>query len=205
MLSNLARALHGVALVVKNTPIPLMNTQIYLSQQVLHHYGLLAADLKSDTNTPLSFDWSCLWRCDYLIGTEDTGEHIFLFTNAVTRYSILLTENEEDIHLLLDAFHDQLMQRFQPLNDDHTTLQWWNKLDLFSDSAATLKSQMDVIAETCVDRLIACDGQLDYAENHVNNMQGGNYSPKQKTSYQMDLATSTSMRHNKKTANGSLS
>ncbi len=179
-----------------------MITQIYLSQQVLHHYGLSADDLKSDNDTPLSFDWSCLWRCDYLIGTEDTGEHVFLFTNAVTRYSILLTENEEDIHLLLEAFHDQLMQRFKSRDKEHTILRWWDKLDLFSDSAAILKNRMDVISEICVDRLIASNGQLDYAENHVNNTQTGSFSPQQRTRYQMSLAMS--IRQNKKAATGGL-
>lgn len=171
-----------------------MNTQLYLSQEVLDHFELSATDLKSDTATPLSFDWSCLWRCDHLIGTEDTGEHVFLFTNAVTQYSILLTDTEADIHLLLDAFHDQLQQRFQAEEEEHSALQWWGKLDLFSDSAPSLERQMNGIAETCIVELLASDGQLDFAENHINNIQMGTFSPQQKTVRQMDLATTTRLK-----------
>ncbi|WP_018969392.1 hypothetical protein [Rubritalea marina] len=162
-----------------------MTTQLYLSHQVQTHFELNPFKLKKDTETILAFDWRAMWRCELLISTESNDEHVFIFTNAVTRYSILLVERDHEIHNLLHAFHEQLIALFGDTLESQDFDQWLMQLDLLSDSATSLDDQMRQIADLSITQLGAHDADISAAEHAVNNVRHDLTSPMQRTQSQL--------------------
>lgn len=86
-----------------------MHFQIYFSSTAQEHFDIPSAELVKDSETKLSIDWWSMWRCDFLIETEDGSQQFFLFTNAATRFSLIIASLGKDLESFIQTFQQTLV------------------------------------------------------------------------------------------------
>lgn len=86
-----------------------MHLQIYLSGATQKHFGISANQIPKDTEIEISPSWWSLWRCEYLASTEDSSQHLFLFTNESTRFSLIVPSEDNDMDGFLNDFQNTML------------------------------------------------------------------------------------------------
>lgn len=146
-----------------------MKIQLYLSAEVINHFAISAQDTQSDTATPLSANWRALWRCDHIISTEDEQEHLFLFTNAVTHYNLIMVDRNHDFASLLGSFRQHLAlalhEHGQPFNQQALE----SEFQLLHGTPTPLTQGMNGIKELAIDCLLSNGADIEATELCINN------------------------------------
>ncbi len=87
--------------------------RIYLSGRVQKLFGLKPSALVKDTETENApSTWLSLWRCEHLT-SDDSGQHLFLFTHATTFFSIVVYQQELNLDKCLNQFREELIYQLR--------------------------------------------------------------------------------------------
>ena len=147
----------------------LPDIQLYLSDSVLLHFQLPQHELLPDTQTPLSSHWASLWRCDLIASTEDGHEHLLLFTNAVTHFSLISLDRNHNFQTLLATFHQHfilaLCEHGHPFPSNESPE---IEIQLLTGNTPQLERIMDDKISLAIDHLYANDVNLDLTEHSLN-------------------------------------
>ncbi|MFC5050140.1 hypothetical protein ACFPK9_05915 [Rubritalea spongiae] len=152
-----------------------MKIQLYLSGEVQAHFSISPQDLQSDAKTPLSSDWRSLWRCDHLISTDDGLEHLFIFTNAVTHFSLIMVDRASDFQSMLGSFQQHFALALHEHGQDFENQQIEIDCQLLTDTPGPMNLRMQLIADLSIECLLANDANIDITEEWVNNYESLSY------------------------------
>lgn len=145
-----------------------MQIQLYLSDEVQDHFDISPQDIQSDSATPLSADWRALWRCAHLVSTDDQLEHLFIFTNAVTNFSLIMVDRSHDLASLLGSFQQHFLLALHehgspfPKNDLEIDFQ------LLSGAPQLLTQQMSFLGDLAIEQLMINDIDIEATEQTLN-------------------------------------
>jgi len=145
-----------------------MQIQLYLSAEVQAHFAISPQGIQSDKATLLSANWKALWRCEHLISTDDQLEHLFLFTNAVTHYSLIMVDRSQDFQSLLGSFQQHFLLALHehgcpfPVNEAEIDFQ------PLSGNSLPLTQHMACLGDLAIEHLIANDADIDATELRLN-------------------------------------
>ncbi|MEO1856379.1 MAG: hypothetical protein ABGY95_03305 [Rubritalea sp.] len=148
-----------------------MQIQLYLSAEVQSHFIIPPQDIQSDSATLLSSNWKALWGCEHLISTDDGLEHLFLFTNAVSKYSLILVDRYNDLASLLGSFQQHLLLALHehgcpfPANEEEVDFH------LLSGAPHPLTLHMLFLGDLAIEHLIANDADVEAAEVRLNTYE----------------------------------
>ena len=148
-----------------------MQIQLYLSDEVQCHFGLSPQDTQSDNSTPLSSDWKTLWRCDHLVSTDDKLEHLFLFTNAVSKFSLIMVDRCSDLAGLLGCFQQHFLLALHehgcpfPANEIEIDFQ------LLTGNPFQLTQQMHFLGDLAIEQLLINDVDIEATELRLNSYE----------------------------------
>jgi len=148
-----------------------MQIQLYLSAEVQSHFAISPQDIQSDNATLLSSNWKVLWRCEHLISTDDGLEHLFLFTNAVSRYSLILVDRSNDLASILGSFQQHFLLALHehgspfPANEEEVDFH------LLSGASLPLTQHMSLLGDLAIEHLIANDADIEATEELLNNYE----------------------------------
>ena len=148
-----------------------MQIQLYLSDEVQSHFGISPQDIQSDGTTPLSSNWKALWRCEHLVSTDDQLEHLFLFTNAVSNFSLIMVDRSNDLASLLGSFQQHFLLALHehgcpfPKNEIEIDFQ------LLSGNPSQLTQRMHFLADLAIEHLMVNDIDIEATEQSLNRFE----------------------------------
>jgi D-ribose pyranose/furanose isomerase RbsD len=148
-----------------------MQIQLYLSAEVQSHFAISPQNIQSDNAIVLSSNWKALWRCDHLISTDDGLEHLFLFTNAVSKYSLILIDRSNDLASLLGSFQQHFLLALHEHGSPFPTNEEEVDFDLLSGVPLPLTQHMSLLGDLAIEHLIANDADIEAAEVRLNSYE----------------------------------
>jgi len=148
-----------------------MQIQVYLSAEVQSHFGISPQEIQHDTATPLSLHWESLWRCGHLVSTDDGLEHLFLFTNAVTHYSLIMVDRSQDFQRLLGSFQQHFLLALHEHGKPFPAREAEIDFQLLSGTPTPLINQMSLLGDIAIEYLIANDVDIEAAERRINSYE----------------------------------
>ncbi|MGJ8671463.1 hypothetical protein [Rubritalea sp.] len=152
-----------------------MKIQLYLSGEVRTHFSISTQEIQSDAKTPLFSDWRSLWRCDHLISTDDGLEHLFLFTNAVTQYNLIMVDRDKDFQSLLGSFQQHFALTLHEHGQDFSEQSIDTECQLLSGEPWGLSKRMQFTADQAIECLLANDANIDITEEWINGYESLTY------------------------------
>jgi hypothetical protein len=152
-----------------------MKIQLYLSDAVQQHFAIPSPEIQSDSTTPLSSDWRSLWRCDHLISTDDGLEHLFLFTNAVTHFSLIMLDRDRDLGTMLGSFQQHFALALHEHGQDFDTQEIEIDCQLLSGSASALTQRMQLTGDLAIEYLLTNDANIEITEEWINHYESLSY------------------------------
>jgi len=81
---------------------------IMLSGRVMRHFKLKPAEVEQIPEFDSTGHWSDCWRCEILARIKGSKDHLFLFTNPRTLYSVVIVHPDRDPVTLVNTFVQQL-------------------------------------------------------------------------------------------------
>lgn len=152
-----------------------MKIQLYLSGAVQEHFDIPPQEIQSDRRTPLSSDWRSLWRCDHLISTDDGLEHLFLFTNAVTHFSLIMVDRENDFQSMLGTFQQHFALALHEHGQDFEEQSIEIDCQLLEGSAPALDQRMLLTGDLAIEYLLTNDANIEVTEDWINHYESLSY------------------------------
>lgn len=145
-----------------------MQIQLYLSTEAQEHFGISPQEILTDSEAPLSSDWRALWRCDHLISTEDAKEHLFMLTNSVSDYSMILVDRTKKMDELVHQFQQTLLlalcQHGMPYPDEA----FCTEIQLLNELNPQYNHTLCETADAAIDSLCANGIDIDATEKIIN-------------------------------------
>lgn len=148
-----------------------MKIQLYLSGEVFTHFSLSPQETKSDSETPLSSDWRSLWRCSHLISTDDGLEHLFLFTNAVTHYSLIMVDRERDFQSMLGSFQQHFALSLHEHGEDFKNQTIDGDYQILDGNPAVLSEHMQFTSDLAIECLLSNEANIEVTEEWINSFE----------------------------------
>lgn len=147
---------------------PTMQIQLYLSADTQHHFGISPEEILSDSEVPLSSDWRALWRCDHLVSADDAEEHLFILTNIVSSYSIIVVDREHSIDQLIGNFQQALLMAFCDHGMPFPTETFCSEIQLLINDQEQRSAALHYTADLAIESLCANDIDINATEKVIN-------------------------------------
>lgn len=148
-----------------------MQIQLYLSAEEQSHFAISPQEIQSDNATLLSSNWKALWRCEHLISTDDQLEHLFLFTNAVTLYSLIMVDRGNDLASLLGSFQQHFLLALHEHGSPFKANNVEVNVQLLNGSPLPLIEHMSFLSDLAVEQLLANNADIEATEERLNNIE----------------------------------
>ncbi|MFD2159503.1 hypothetical protein ACFSW8_11380 [Rubritalea tangerina] len=146
-----------------------MQIQLYLSAEVQSHFGISPQEIKSDLQTPLHADWKALWYCEHLISTDDGLEHLYIFSNALTHYALIMVDRDRDFQSLLGSFQQHFALALHEHGQAFATQAIEAEVELLNGQAPSRRLQFQT--DHAIELLLANDSDIDAAEEFLNQFE----------------------------------
>ena len=147
---------------------PTMQIQLYLSTQAQQHFGISHQEILSDTEVPLSSDWRALWRCDHLVSTDNAEEHLFILTNIVTSYSMIIVDRGATIDQLFVNLQQNLLMAFCEHGMVYPEGDFCTEVQLLTSSEIQRSASLHYTAELAIESLCSNDIDINATEEVIN-------------------------------------
>lgn len=85
---------------------------IMLSGRAMSHFNLKPATVEQIPDFASAGHWSECWRCEILARVNGTSDHLLLFTNARTLYSLVIVNRDQNPETLVNDFASVLFGEF---------------------------------------------------------------------------------------------
>ena len=145
-----------------------MQIQLYLSTEAQQHFGISPQEILSDTEVPLSSDWRSLWRCDHLVSSDNTEEHLFIFTNVVTNYSIITVDRDTTFEQLFGNFQQALLVSFCEHGMSYPDANFCSEIQLLTSRETQRPTKLHYTAELAIESLCSNDIDINATEKVIN-------------------------------------
>lgn len=147
---------------------PKLQIQLYLSAGTQHYFSVPQSELHRDSDILLTSDWKALWRCSHLISTDDGLEHLFLLTNAVTNYSIILVDTAKDLSTFLGQFQQHLLLAFEENGSPLPSSALEIDVQLITGELHLLNEIMEYKTDYAIELLLTNDVDVEATEHRLN-------------------------------------
>lgn len=145
-----------------------MQIQLYLSNEAQQHFDISPQEILSDIEVPLSSDWRALWRCDHLVSSDNTEEHLFIFTNVVTSYSIITVDRDTTFDQLFGNFQQALLVAFCEHGMPYPDASFCTEIQLLTSSETQRSAKQHYTAELAIESLCSNDININATEQIIN-------------------------------------
>lgn len=145
-----------------------MQIQLYLSSEAQQHFGIPPEEILSDSEVPLSSDWRALWRCDHLVSADDAEEHLFILTNIVSSYSIIVVDREHSIDQLIGNFQQALLVAFCDHGMPYPEGDFCSEIQLLTNHQQQRSAALHYTADLAIESLCANDIDINATEKVIN-------------------------------------
>ncbi len=148
-----------------------MQIQLYLSDEVQSHFDISPQDIESDNSTPLSSNWKALWRCEHLVSTDDQLEHLFLFTNAVSKFSLIMVDRSNDLARLLGCFQQHFLLALHEHGCPFPAIEVEIDFQLLEGNPLQLTQDMHFLGDLAIEQLLTNDVDIEATEMRLNSYE----------------------------------
>jgi len=148
-----------------------MQIQLYLSDEVQSHFNISPQDIENDNATPLSSNWKALWRCEHLVSTDDQLEHLFLFTNAVSKFSLIMVDRSNDLARLLGCFQQHFLLALHEHGCPFPATEVEIDFQLLEGNPSQLTQHMTFLGDLAIEKLLTNDIDIEATEIRLNSYE----------------------------------